>query len=99
MRSRRQAVADLNNPHNYEPEFTIEHHRDELIDRLGAAIRCINEREAKIAAIEELLQMIRDQHAGYAPSEPVLCRSLKQGARKDTRCGWCQRVDALLEGK
>ena len=34
------------NPYNYSSGFTVEQHRDELIDRLGKAIKRINELEA-----------------------------------------------------
>jgi hypothetical protein len=44
------------NPHNYEPGFTIEQHRDELIDRLGAAIKRINELSNSHADLVEALQ-------------------------------------------
>lgn len=32
----------MSNPHGYEAGFTIEQHRDELLERLGLAIRTIN---------------------------------------------------------
>lgn len=41
------------NPHNYEAGFTIENHRDELIERLGKAIKRINELESEAAANRE----------------------------------------------
>lgn len=39
------------NPHRYENNWTIENHRDELIYRLGNAIKRINELESKVEKI------------------------------------------------
>jgi hypothetical protein len=41
------------NPYRYEPGWTIEQHRDELIDRLGNAIKRINEVEGELARERE----------------------------------------------
>lgn len=41
------------NPHNYDAGFTVENHRDELIDRLGKAIGRINELEEEIGSFKE----------------------------------------------
>jgi hypothetical protein len=35
----------MSNPYKYEANWTIEQHRDELIERLGKAIKRINELE------------------------------------------------------
>lgn len=35
------------NPYSYEAGYTIENHRDELIERLGKAIKRINELETQ----------------------------------------------------
>lgn len=40
------------NPHGYEKGFTIEQHRDELIARLGNAIKRINELESQLSALQ-----------------------------------------------
>jgi vacuolar-type H+-ATPase subunit D/Vma8 len=39
---------ETSNPHGYEPSWTIEQHRDELIERLGNAIKRINELEEQV---------------------------------------------------
>lgn len=43
------------NPHGYEAGFTIEQHRDELIERLGKAIKRIAELEAELLALRIFL--------------------------------------------
>lgn len=42
----------MSNPHGYEPGFTIEQHRDELIERLSEAIRRIGTLEAECDAAQ-----------------------------------------------
>jgi hypothetical protein len=68
----------MNNPHVYEPGFTIEQHRDDLIDRLGKSIKIINEREQQLAAkdavIAGLLDTLRNIATiarGYRPGDEV----------------------------
>lgn len=46
----------MSNPHGYEPNWTIEQHRDELIERLGEAIRQIAQQEATISTLRNLLE-------------------------------------------
>lgn len=56
----------MGNPYRYEPGWTIEQHRDELIDRLGRAIRRINELEAILRKLVEACDSEGSQDAfGY----------------------------------
>ena len=51
-----EAATGERNPHGYEKSFTVEQHRDELIDRLGSAIKQINAAESKLTAIRALVE-------------------------------------------
>ena len=48
----------MGNPHGYEAGFTIEQHRDELIDRLGLALKEIAKLKADRTALLEALKEV-----------------------------------------
>lgn len=50
-----------NNPHRYGLTWTIEQHRDELIGRLGNAIKQINHLEAQNAALKGEIAELRNR--------------------------------------
>lgn len=54
----------MSNPYGYEQSFTIEQHRDELIGRLGAAIKRINELESQLFALQGRVGVTRETIPG-----------------------------------
>lgn len=77
----------MSNPHNYETSWTIEQHRDELIERLGEAIRQLAQQAATIGKLTALLTYYRLEH-----SRDNCYFSGPTGAI----CDECVKVDELL---
>lgn len=60
------AVDDARNPFGYERGFTIEQHRDELIERLGEAIKQLSEQRTTIERLEGGLRQAKKDAANVA---------------------------------
>lgn len=80
---------------------TVEQHRDELIGRLGKAIKIINEREAQLAAKDAVIQELVDQLWNLTswtievlkPNSPMLTNSGFRAAH-DRAVALATKVDA-----
>lgn len=81
----------MGNPHGYEAGFTIEQHRDELIDRLGLALKEIAklkvDRDGLLEALKAVWEFGLDDSQSSAETQALynkIDRAIRQAAAPPT---------------
>ena len=80
-------MREAGNPHGYEPGFTIEQHRDELIERLGEAIKRLNAAQSENKLLRNIIESFiaaceENQLGGFAARVQAAYDVVAQGGRE-----------------